>query len=252
MAAVATATTLEVSNVRKQFGALAAIGGVTLSVGQGERRAIIGPNGAGKTTFFNLISGALPLTSGSIVLNGVNVTTTPAWKRVRMGLSRTFQRNNLFLSLSVYDNVQLAVQREKGTSYNMFRPAASFADVRGKILEILDKVGLPHRADVEVANLSYGEQRQVEVALALASDPKILLLDEPTAGMSITETRRMIDLIKNLPRDLTLMIVEHDMEVVFAISDYITVLHLGQVLTEGTPAEVEGDQRVREVYLGEE
>ncbi len=246
------AEALKVSNVKKQFGALAAIGGVTLTVGQGERRAVIGPNGAGKTTFFNLISGALPLTAGTIELNGTNVTSTPAWKRVRMGLSRTFQRNNLFLSLSVYENVQLAVQRERGTSYNMFRPTSSFVETRAKILDILEKVGLADRANIEVANLSYGEQRQVEVALALAANPKILLLDEPTAGMSITETKRMIELIKRLPSDLTLMIVEHDMEVVFAISDYITVLHLGQVLTEGTPAEVQADKRVREVYLGEE
>lgn len=246
------AEALRVSNLRKQFGALAAIGGVSLTVGQGERRAVIGPNGAGKTTFFNLISGALPLTEGNIQLDGKDVTSVPAWKRVRMGLSRTFQRNNLFLSLTVYENVQLAVQRELGTSYNMLRPASSFNEIKAKILDILEQVGLTDRAGIEVANLSYGEQRQVEVALALATDPKILLLDEPTAGMSATETNRMIGLIKKLPTELTLMIVEHDMDVVFAISDYITVLHLGQVLTEGTPAEVQADQRVREVYLGEE
>jgi branched-chain amino acid transport system ATP-binding protein len=246
------AEALKVSNLKKQFGALAAIGGVNLTVGQGERRAVIGPNGAGKTTFFNLISGALPLTEGNIQLAGKEVTNVPAWKRVRLGLSRTFQRNNLFLTLSVYENVQLAVQRELGNSYNMFRPASSFNEINARIVDILDKVGLTGRANIEVANLSYGEQRQVEVALALATDPKILLLDEPTAGMSATETHRMIELIRKLPSDLTLMIVEHDMEVVFAISDYITVLHLGQVLTEGTPAEVQADQRVREVYLGEE
>lgn len=243
---------LKVTGVRKQFGALAAVGGVTLSVGQGERRAVIGPNGAGKTTFFNLISGALPATAGNIELNGQDVTKLPDWKRVRLGLARTFQRNNLFLSLTVFENVQLAVQRELGTSYNMFRPAASLQNVRERVSNILEKVGLTERADAVVANLSYGEQRQVEVALALATDPKILLLDEPTAGMSVTETRRMIEMIKNLPEDLTLMIVEHDMDVVFAIADYITVLHLGMVLTEGTPAEVQADQRVREVYLGEE
>lgn len=243
---------LKVTGVRKQFGALAAVGGVTLSVGQGERRAVIGPNGAGKTTFFNLISGALPATAGNIALNGQDVTKLPDWKRVRLGLARTFQRNNLFLSLTVFENVQLAVQRELGTSYNMFRPAASLQNVRDRVSSVLEKVGLADRAEAVVANLSYGEQRQVEVALALATDPKILLLDEPTAGMSVTETRRMIEMIKNLPEDLTLMIVEHDMDVVFAIADYITVLHLGMVLTEGTPAEVQADRRVREVYLGEE
>ena len=243
---------LKVTGVRKQFGALAAVGGVTLSVGQGERRAVIGPNGAGKTTFFNLISGALPPTAGNIELNGQDVTKLPDWKRVRLGLARTFQRNNLFLSLTVFENVQLAVQRELGTSYNMFRSAVSLQNVREQVSSIVEKVGLAERAEDVVANLSYGEQRQVEVALALATDPKILLLDEPTAGMSVSETKRMIEMIKNLPEELTLLIVEHDMDVVFAIADYITVLHLGMVLTEGTPAEVQADQRVREVYLGEE
>ncbi len=246
------AEALKITNVSKHFGALAAVGGVNMTIARGERRAVIGPNGAGKTTFFNLISGALPLSEGTIALNGQDVTTLPGWKRVRLGLARTFQRNNLFLSLNVFENVQLAVQREAGSSYNIFRKTSSHKNIRERVSVILEEVGLTPRAWSEVAKLSYGEQRQVEVALALATDPKILLLDEPTAGMSISETNRMTELIKKLPADLTLMIVEHDMDVVFAIADYITVLHLGQVLTEGTPAEVQADQRVREVYLGEE
>jgi branched-chain amino acid transport system ATP-binding protein len=243
---------LKVIDVKKQFGALAAVGGVSLCVERGERRAVIGPNGAGKTTFFNLISGALPPTGGTIQLNGQDVTNLPDWKRVRLGLARTFQRNNLFLSLTTYENIRLAVQRQLGTSYNMLRALARHKQVNERVEQILEAVGLSERAQIVVANLSYGEQRQLEVALSLATDPKILLLDEPTAGMSASETNRMIDLIKKMPSDLTLVIVEHDMEVVFAIASRITVLHLGMILTEGTPQEVQGDPRVREVYLGEE
>ncbi len=243
---------LKVIDVKKQFGALAAVGGVSLCVAQGERRAVIGPNGAGKTTFFNLISGALPPTAGTIRFNGQDVTGLPDWKRVRLGLARTFQKNNLFLSLTTYENVRIAVQRQLGTSYNMLRALARHKQVNERVEQILEAVGLSDRAQIVVANLSYGEQRQIEVALALATEPKILLLDEPTAGMSASETNRMIDLIKKMPPELTLIIVEHDMEVVFAIANRITVLHLGMILTEGTPQEVQSDSRVREVYLGEE
>lgn len=243
---------LQVTGLHKRFGALAATNDVSLSVAPGERRAIIGPNGAGKTTFFNLIAGALLPTSGRIELNGRDVTRLPDWKRVRLGLARTFQRNNLFMGLSTFENVRLAVQRQQGTSYNMLRAARSLEKVNTRVGQLLEQVGLSERAATEVASLSYGEQRQLEVALALATDPTILLLDEPTAGMSVLETNRMVELVKELPTSLTLLIVEHDMDVVFAIADRITVLHLGQVLTEGEPQVVQGDARVREVYLGEE
>ncbi len=247
-----TTEALKVKGLRKQFGALAAVGGVDLSVLQGERRAVIGPNGAGKTTFFNLISGALSPTAGTIELSGHDVTRLPDWKRVRLGLARTFQRNNLFMGLTTFENVRLSSQRHHGASHRMLRPAHSHSIVNQAVRRILEQVGLANRADTLAANLSYGEQRQLEVALALAAEPKILLLDEPTAGMSIAETNRMVDLVKQLPPTLTLLIVEHDMEVVFAIADRITVLHLGQVLTEGQPYEVKGDERVRQVYFGDE
>jgi branched-chain amino acid transport system ATP-binding protein len=245
-------TALNLEKVHKKFGALTVTNEVTLAVVQGERRAIIGPNGAGKTTLFNLLSGVLPVSSGQIKLNDKDVTRVPEWKRVKLGLARTFQRNNLFLEQTVFQNVLLAVQGHQGVSLNMFRNARSLHTITKRVNELIEQIGLGGRNETLTANLSYGEQRQLEVALALATDPSILLLDEPTAGMSVAETNRMVDLIKDLPSALTLLIVEHDMEVVFAIADRITVLHLGQVLAEGTPAEMKENQRVREVYLGEE
>jgi branched-chain amino acid transport system ATP-binding protein len=245
-------TALQLNKVHKQFGALTVTNDVSLSVTQGERRAIIGPNGAGKTTLFNLVSGVLPVSAGNISLNDKEITGVPEWKRVKLGMSRTFQRNNLFLQQSVFQNVLLAVQGHKGVSLNMFRNARALKSITNRVNELIEQVGLVGRGETSVANLSYGEQRQLEVALALANDPTILLLDEPTAGMSVAETNRMIDLLKELPTTITLLIVEHDMEVVFAIADRITVLHLGQVLAEGTPGAIKENKRVREVYLGEE
>ncbi|NWJ98414.1 MAG: ABC transporter ATP-binding protein [Chloroflexi bacterium] len=242
---------LKVSGVEKRFGALVAVNGINLSVLQGERRALIGPNGAGKTTFFNLISGTLPLSAGTIQLWGRDVTRLPDWRRVRLGLARTFQRNNLFMSLTTFENVQLAVQRQQQVSYNLLRSARSFQAINEQAQQVLEQVGLTGRGELKVASLSYGEQRQLEIALALATKPSILLLDEPTAGMSLAETGQMVELVKSLPAALTLLIVEHDMDVVFALSDRITVLHYGQVLAEGTPEEVQHNPRVREVYLGE-
>jgi branched-chain amino acid transport system ATP-binding protein len=246
-----TVEALKVTRIQKHFGALTAVNGINLSVTQGERRAIIGPNGAGKTTFFNLISGALPLSAGTIQLWGRDVTRLPDWRRVRLGLARTFQRNNLFMSLTTLENVQLAVQRQHKVSYNLLRSSRSFHAINEQAKRVLEQVGLIGREEVEVASLSYGEQRQLEIALALATEPSILLLDEPTAGMSLVETGRMVELVKGLPAKLTVLIVEHDMDVVFALADRITVLHYGEVLAEGTPEEVQHHPRVLEVYLGE-
>lgn len=243
---------LRVNGLEKTFGVLKAVGGVSLSVEKGERRAIIGPNGAGKTTFFNLISGALKPNGGSIELEGHNVTALPDWKRVRQGLSRTFQRNNLFTSLTAFENVRLAVQRQQSLSYNFWSAGRATRCLNERVVEVLTQVGLAERSQAVVSRLSYGEQRQLEIALALATKPSILLLDEPTAGMSVAETARMSELIQRLPSTLTLLLVEHDMEVVFSIADRITVLHLGQVLTEGTPQAVRNDERVRQVYFGDE
>lgn len=241
---------LRVEKLRKNFGALQAVSGVSLAVAPGERRAIIGPNGAGKTTLFNLISGELPPSSGHVLMDGRDVTRWADYQRSRLGMARTFQRNNLFLSLTVWENVRLAVQRCMGVSSNLVRRAESLTRVNSRTDDLLGQMGLSERADTLAKNLSYGEQRQLEIAIALATEPTILLLDEPTAGMSPAETKSITELLHALPRSLTLLIIEHDMDVVFRLAEYVTVLHYGQVLLDGPAEEVRTDPRVLEVYLG--
>lgn len=243
---------LRVEKVRKNFGALAAVSGVSLKVAQGERRAIIGPNGAGKTTLFNLISGELSPSAGQVFLNGDDVTHWKEFERSRKGLARTFQRNNLFLNLTVLENVRLAVQRCEGISDSMMRRAESYASVNNRARELLDQMGVGERAATPAKNLSYGEQRQLEIAIALATEPSILLLDEPTAGMSPAETGQITARLQELPRSLTLLVIEHDMDVVFRLAERVTVLHYGQVLVDGAAADIRHDPRVLEVYLGTE
>jgi branched-chain amino acid transport system ATP-binding protein len=241
---------LRVEGLRRQFGGLTAVAGVSFAVAPGERRAIIGPNGAGKTTLFNLISGELPPTSGRIYLDDGDVTALPPHRLAQRGLARTFQRNNLFLGLSVRENVRLAVQARRGVARQMWAPAAGLTDLAAEADRVLGDLGLTDRASAVARDLSYGEQRQLEVAVALATSPRVLLLDEPTAGMSPAETSAMVQTIAALPAGLTLLIIEHDMDVVFALADRILVLHYGEVLAEGTPREVTGNPRVAEVYMG--
>jgi branched-chain amino acid transport system ATP-binding protein len=242
---------LYIEHLVRNFGGLMAVSDVSLSVGPGERRAIIGPNGAGKTTLFNLISGQTPVVSGSVFLDGQDVTRLADYQRANLGLGRTFQRNNLFFGLSVFENVRLAAQHRHRISRRCFAPASRFAAVNEAALELLERVGLADRAADLARSLAYGQQRALEIALALANQPKVLLLDEPTAGMSPAETAEMVELIGSLPRDLTMLIIEHDMDVIFSLATTITVLHYGQVLAEGTPAEVKKNRRVQEVYLGQ-
>jgi branched-chain amino acid transport system ATP-binding protein len=241
---------LRAENLSRNFGGLMAVNNVSLSVAPGERRAIIGPNGAGKTTLFNLLSGELPPLQGRIFLDQQDITPLPVHERARLGIGRTFQRNNLFLNLTVFDNVRLAIQARAGVSHRAFTPIVRFATLREETERLLERFGLQDQANVQVRNLSYGEQRQLEVALALATQPRVLLLDEPTAGMSPAETAAMIEMIQEMPRDITLLIIEHDMDVVFSLADRITVLHYGEVIADGTPEEVKGNPRVMEVYLG--
>jgi branched-chain amino acid transport system ATP-binding protein len=240
---------LATEGLRKEFGGILAVADVDLSVEAGARQAIIGPNGAGKSTLFNLIAGELFPTRGEVYLDGLDITRLPVHKRANLGLGHTFQRNNLFSGLTVFQNVRLAVQHSQGVAGQLFKPAAQFEAVNRESDELLKRVGLSEQRERPVHTLAYGQQRALEIALALAVRPKILLLDEPTAGMSPAETLEMVRLIERLPRSLTMLIVEHDMDVVFNLADRITVLHYGQVISEGTPEEIRADPTVQEIYL---
>ena len=241
---------LKVERLRKNFGGIAALVEVTLEVQPGERRAIIGPNGAGKSTLFNLIAGELAPTGGKVYLGDRELTGLSVNERANLGLGHTFQRNNLFMGLTVFENVRLAVQHHQRITRHLFKVVSNFEAVTRETEVLLERVGLADQRDQLVRTLAYGQQRVLEVALALATQPQVLLLDEPTAGMSPAETTEMAQLIEGLPRSLTMLIVEHDMDVVFSLADRITVLHYGQVISEGTPAEVRADPLVQEIYLG--
>ena len=243
---------LSLRNICKNFAGLEVLKDVSLSVEPGERRAIIGPNGAGKTTLFNVISGELRPSSGSVLLFDREVTGLNPEQMFRLGLARTFQRNSLFLDLTTQENVRLAVQAHRGQGHHWFKPWWSFDDINQRTRHALEGAGLWSRRLELAKNLSYGEQRQLEVAIALSGEPKLLLLDEPTAGMSVAETTSSVATIRSLPRDLTLLIIEHDMDTVFALADRITVLDHGQVIANGSPEAVRQDSQVRAVYLGEE
>ena len=239
---------LRVEKLHKNFGGLTAVNGVSFNVEEGERRAIIGPNGAGKTTLFNLLSGELPSSRGQVFYAGHDITLLPPHRRARLGMARTFQRNNLFLGLSVWENVRLAGHPVKGVGLPAFAPAdATRSDI---VEESLQRVGLMEQPHALARHLSYGEQRQLEVAIALATQPKLLLLDEPAAGMSPAETNRLMATLREMPRTLTLLIIEHDMDVVFGLAEHVTVLHYGEVIADGTVDQVRKDPRVLEVYLG--
>ena len=238
---------IEVNGLARAFGGVRALDGVSFHVSEGERRAVIGPNGAGKTTLFNVLTGELHPDAGSVRLAGNDITRLRPWQRARKGLARMYQRNELFPSLSARDNVALAVAAREGP----YRPLASPpSSERVAAEDLLARVGLDGREDIAARALSHGERRQLELAVALAQRPRVLLLDEPTAGMSPAETSRITELIASLDRTLTLLIVEHDMDVVFRLADRISVLHEGRVIADGSSADIRGDSRVNDVYLG--
>src|SRR5262245_23447611 len=241
---------LELDGVSRSFGGLQAVDRVTLAVQPGERRALIGPNGAGKTTLFNLISGELPVSGGRISLFGRDVTRLPSNRRAALGLARTFQITNVFPSLSVFENCRLAVQALTRVKYSMLRPLGYFAGLDEEARAVLTAVGLAERAGVRVRNLSHGEQRQLEIALALASRPRVLLLDEPTAGLSPAESRAMAGLLRKLDAGMTVLIIEHDMDIALELSDMVTVLHYGRVIADGPREDVKANPQVKEIYLG--
>ena len=241
---------LAIEGLNKAFGSLVVTRNVSLSVKKGERHALIGPNGAGKTSLVHQIAGQLAPTSGRILLDGRDIVGDTPEARCQLGIGRTFQKNNLFRGLTVRENVRLALQAKRGGWFDCLRPAAADAALRADAEAVLAQVRLTGGLDRPVSSLSYGEQRQLEVALALASRPSVLLLDEPTSGMSVAETDDMIDLIRSLPADLGILMIEHDMKVVFELADTITVLYYGEVLASGPPATIREDPKVRDVYLG--
>jgi branched-chain amino acid transport system ATP-binding protein len=241
---------LRVERLSKAFGGILALNALNLTVEPGERRAIIGPNGAGKSTLFNVISGELRPTSGRVFLAGRDITHLPTFTRANLGLGHSFQRNNLFPGLTALENVRLAVQHRLSLSRNLFRPVTAFAAAQEQSEQALAEVGLLSLAGRPVSELAYGQQRALEIAVALAARPTVILLDEPTAGMSPGETVELTRLIQGLPHTLTMLIVEHDMDVIFSLADAITVLHYGQVIASGLPDDVRRDSRVQEIYLG--
>lgn len=241
---------LRVEGLSKNFGGVSAVDNVSFGVEVGERLVIIGPNGAGKTTLFNLINGQLPATSGRIFFLGQNITAIPTHRRAHLGQARAFQIISLLLNLSVVDNALLALHGTKPYRFKLFRPIAHYKLVSDKVQETLKALDLWGKRDELVKNLSYGEQRRMEIGLSLGLQPKLLLLDEPSAGLTMEECSGIIDMIKNLGLDITVIIVDHDMDLVFGVAERIIVLHYGQIIADGTPEQIQTDPRVKEIYLG--
>jgi branched-chain amino acid transport system ATP-binding protein len=241
---------LELNAVTKAFGGLVAVSDVTFSIPQRERQAVIGPNGAGKTTLFNLITGQLPVTSGRVSLFGDDVTRLPVHRRISKGMARTFQITNLFPALTVWDNVMLAAQGLSGVKFTMLRPVSRRGELAERTARALEDVNLADKARVTARELSHGEQRQLEIALALVSRPRLLLLDEPAAGLSAAERVTMAHLIRGLPDDLTLVLIEHDMDLALGLVNWVTVLQDGKVIVQDRPDRIRENEKVQEVYLG--
>ena len=247
-----SAPALQLQDVRKSFGRTAIINGVNLAISPGERHAIIGPNGAGKSTLFNLISGRFPVSSGRIELHGEQITGLEAETINRKGLARSFQITNIFPKLSVYENIRCAVMWSLGYKYSFWHRVDSLADVRERSGEIVERIGMATRRDRIAGVLTYAEQRALEIGVTIAGGANVILLDEPTAGMSRSETDEAVELIRKVTEGRTLIMVEHDMSVVFNLADHISVLVYGEVIATGKPEEIRASKAVQEAYLGTE
>jgi branched-chain amino acid transport system ATP-binding protein len=245
-------TLLAIDGLTKRFGGVLASDAITLEVPAGELHAIIGPNGAGKTTLIGQLTGEIPPNSGRIVFAGEDVTALPTYQRSMMGLARSFQITSLFLDFTALDNVALAVQAHAGNSFHFWRNARRQKELREPARAAIERVGLSHRADTVVSSMSHGEHRGLEIAMALATNPRMLLLDEPMAGMGPEESARMVKLLLELKRQYTILLIEHDMEAVFALADRISVLVYGRVIATGLPDEIRANPDVRQAYLGEQ
>jgi branched-chain amino acid transport system ATP-binding protein len=243
---------IEMRAVEKAFGNVRIIQDLNLTVAKGERHAIIGPNGAGKSTTFNLISGHIAPTSGDITLNGERISGLRPFEIKRRGLSRSFQVTNVFAKMTVWENIRCAVLWATGQRYAFWKNVDNLPEVRRRTAEILEDIHLTHRRDVPAGLLTYAEQRELEIGITIAGGANVIMLDEPTAGMSNTETDRAVALIRRLTEGRTLVIVEHDMCVVFGLADRISVLVYGNIIASGTPEEIRGNPKVKEAYLGEE
>ena len=241
---------IELREVRKSFGKTEIINGVSLAIGTGERHAIIGPNGAGKSTLFNLISGRYQPSSGSILLDGQDVTGLKPFQINRKGLSRSFQVTNIFHNLSVYENIRCSVLWAMGYKYSFWHRVGALSEVRHRSQEVMERIGLAARRNVSAGTLSYAEQRALEIGITIAGGAHAILLDEPTAGMSRTETAQAVELIRQVTEGRTLVMVEHDMGVVFDLADRISVLVYGEVIATGAPADIRANAAVQEAYLG--
>jgi branched-chain amino acid transport system ATP-binding protein len=243
---------LRVEKLVRRFGGILATDNVSLDVAQGELHAIIGPNGAGKTTLISQLTGHLVPDSGSVSLAGRDITHMPAYRRCALGLARSFQITSLLLDFTAADNVALAAQAHDGHSFRFFADARRERGLRDAALAALQRVGLADRANVPVSKLSHGEQRELELAVALATKPQLLLLDEPMAGLGVTESARMVKLLQELRKEVTIVLVEHDMEAVFALADRISVLVYGRVIASGAPSDIRQNEEVKRAYLGDQ
>jgi branched-chain amino acid transport system ATP-binding protein len=241
---------LELKDLSKTFGGLRAVRGVSLKIMPGERKAVIGPNGAGKTTLFNLITGIFPASSGQVLLFGNDVTSWPSHRRTALGMARTFQVTSLFPRLTVLDNVLLAIKGRRASKFVMWRPLSSYRDAYDKAHGLLERAAFLDRKDTEVRYLSHGEQRQLEIVLGLAGDPDILLLDEPAAGLSSGESAEMAHFLQKLDPKIALLLIEHDMDIVFDVAGDISVLHFGEILESGPAERIRSSAKVQEIYLG--